>query len=72
MECEIFEEPCADEPCKEEPSAEKPSMDLSLKESCGVNNIKIKQYMLAVVFNAPNTIDNFYKLRVNYDLNRYA
>lgn len=32
----------------------------------------VKQYILAVIFNAPNTMDNFYKMRVNYDLNRYA
>ena len=28
----------------------------------------IKQYMLAAIFNAPNTIDSYYTTKVRYDL----
>ena len=30
--------------------------------------LNVKAYMLAVLFNAPNTIDSFYQLEVNHDL----
>ena len=31
-------------------------------------NENIKKYMLAVLFNAPSTIDSFYSAQVNHDL----
>ena len=38
------------------------------KNTTKVSNIK--QYMLAAIFNAPNTMGSYYTTRVNYDWHR--
>ena len=42
-------------------------LDCMAENTSQVRNIK--QYLKAVIFNAPSTIDNYYRSRVSYDLN---
>ena len=41
-------------------------LDCMKENTSNVRNIK--KYLLAALFNAPSTIDNYYSLKVNYDM----
>jgi hypothetical protein len=45
-------------------------MDEMRRNTTKVRNIK--KYMLAALFNAPSTIESYYRARVNHDMPQFA